>query len=67
VYNHYNIYNIPIYFYNIYLKHFQHTSYVYNMRFQQNMTATQAEHSTAGSGRAVAVEEDGSGRVAMWL
>jgi hypothetical protein len=41
VYSHCNICNIPIYFYNIHMKHLQHTSessktletYTWNMRF----------------------------------
>jgi hypothetical protein len=54
VYNHCKICNIPIYFCNIYLKHFQHTfetleTYACHMRFQQNLTARWAEHGTAGS------------------
>jgi len=74
VYNHCNTCNIPIYFYNIYLKHLQYTfetsktleTYACNMRFQQNLAARR-EHCTARSGYAVAVgKEDDSGWAAAW-
>jgi hypothetical protein len=43
VYNYFNICNFPIYFYNIFLKHLQHTSetleiYACNMRFPRDIT-----------------------------
>jgi hypothetical protein len=53
VYSYCNIYNIPIYFCNIHIKHLQHTSetfetYACNMHFQQNLVDGQAEHCTTG-------------------
>jgi hypothetical protein len=67
VYNHYNICNISIYFYNIHMKHLQHTSetietYSCNMRFQRNtslllskMEARRCVVFTEGSGPVVLV------------
>jgi hypothetical protein len=66
VYNHFNICKIPIYFYNIHMKHLQHTyktsetleTYAWNIRFSSFFRTTHRGGGMAGSGQ-LAPEDGG--------